>query len=186
MAEGFRKTPAGYVAHFDPEEIKLLTKLFDDVALTLEPEESDSVDEFERMLGIKTDARPPSDNAVLRMLPIASDDPEVADEFRKFTELNLREQKMSALALASMDVQNQRVVLNEEHAHAWASALNDVRLTLGARLNLATDEDSARIERLYSEPESVEDIAGYMGLLYNFTTWLQDTLMTAMLESLEN
>ncbi|QRZ62293.1 DUF2017 family protein [Rothia sp. ZJ932] len=185
MAEGFTRTTAGYVAVFEPEEVQLLTKLFEDVALTLEPEAAQHEDEFARLLGIKADAAAPTDAAVLRMLPVASDDPEVADEFRKFTELGLREQKMRALTQASMDVHSGRVVLNQEKARVWAGALNDVRLTLGTRLNLKTDEDSARLEKLYSDPESVEDIEGYMALLYNFTTWLQETLMSSMLESLD-
>lgn len=186
MAQGFTKTAQGYLAVFESEEIKLLTKLFEDVALTLEPEGHEAADEFERMLGIKTDASTPTDAAVLRMLPIASDDPEVADEFRKFTELGLREQKMTALTQAAMDVQTGRVLLTDEKARAWASALNDVRLTLGARLDLTTDEDSARLEELYSSPETVDSVEAYMGLLYNFTTWLQETLMVAMLETLDN
>ena len=117
------------------------------------------------------------------MLPVASDDPEVADEYRRYTEISLRQEKIGHLQLAAMDLEKLDVVLDAEHARAWAAALNDVRLTLAARLNIQNENDAQLIAEK-TDWNAVEDIEDYMSLIYNFVSWLLDTLMEAMLDSL--
>ncbi|MDO4898652.1 MAG: DUF2017 domain-containing protein [Rothia sp. (in: high G+C Gram-positive bacteria)] len=185
MAQGFKSTPRGFTARFTPEEVQVLTQLFEDVALTLEPDEQPNADPLAALVGISEAAQVPQDPAVARMLPVASDDPEVADEFRRFTELSLRQSKIAALNMAAMDAQSGDVTLDAEHARAWASALNDVRLTLATRLGLKNEEDATRIAA-HTDWKDVSTTEEYMALLYNFMTWLQDTLMDAMLSTLDS
>lgn len=184
MAQGFKSTPRGYTARFTPEEVQVLTQLFEDVALTLEPEEQADTDPLAALVGISQDASVPADPAVARMLPVASDDPEVADEFRRFTELSLRQSKIASLNMAAMDLRGGDLALDAEHARAWATALNDVRLTLATRLKLESEADARRIAA-QTEWKDVETTEQYMALLYNFITWLQDSLMDAMLSELD-
>lgn len=184
MAEPFSRTTRGLTARFTPEEVQVLTRLFEDVALALEPEEDPNADPLAALVGISEKADVPADPAVARMLPVASDDPEVADEYRRFTDLSLRQAKISHLKLAAMDIQAGTVHLDTEHANAWAAALNDVRLTLGSRLGITSAADAERVGE-HTDWDRVETTEDYMALLYNFATWLQDSLMQALLIGLE-
>ncbi|MDO4252576.1 MAG: DUF2017 domain-containing protein [Rothia sp. (in: high G+C Gram-positive bacteria)] len=184
MAQGFKSTARGYLARFSAEEASLLGKLFADVALALEPLEQGEVDPLEAIVGISSSAELPQDPAVARLLPTASKDPELADEFRRYTELNLRQQKISQLKMAEFDVQTGQVLLDEAKARMWAAALNDVRLTLGARLNIKTELDSQEVAAK-NNWDSIANVEDYMALVYNFVTWLQDTLMDALLADID-
>ncbi|MFW0121188.1 DUF2017 domain-containing protein [Rothia sp. CCM 9419] len=183
MAQGFKATPRGYTAQFSATEAELLGKLFNDVATALTPDEQPEKDPLAALIGITENTDIPEDPAVARMLPVASDDPEVADEYRRYTELSLRQHKIGNLKLAHMQVQHQNITLNDEHAQAWASALNDVRLTLAERLNIHSEEQAEKIGE-YTNNNTVETVEEYMSFVYNFITWLQDTLMEAMLSQL--
>ena len=66
---------------------------------------------------------------------------------------------------------------------AFGRALNDVRLVLAARLGVETEEDAARVHAV-DDWRSAEDVESTMALLYNFTSWLLETLMTEMLSEL--
>lgn len=180
MAESFSVTSRGLTARFTPEEVQVLTRLFEDVALALEPEGDPNTDPLAALVGISETADVPSDPAVARMLPVASNDPEIADEYRRYTDLSLRQTKISHLKLAAMDIQAGTVHLDIERANAWAAALNDVRLTLGARLAITSAADAERIGEC-TDWDQIETTEDYMALLYNFVTWLQESLMQALL-----
>ena len=62
------------------------------------------------------------------------------------------------------------LVLDDEQARAWLTALNDVRLVLAERMGLRTDADA---ERLADDPSGT-------AALYDFLTWLQETLVHAV------
>lgn len=185
MAQGFKSTPRGITARFTDEEVRILTQLFEDVALTLEPDEAPDADPLAALVGITENTSVPTDPAVARMLPVASDDPEVADEFRRFTELTLRQTKISHLRLAAMDLRSGDLALDGEHARAWATALNDVRLTLGSRLGINSEADAERVTS-HTDWEKVETTEDYMALIYNFVSWLQETLMDSLLSQLDD
>lgn len=184
MAQGFHPSRKGIQARFTAEEADLLKRLFHDVMVALEPEEDESRDPLAAMLGIAEHAEVPTDPVLARMLPVASDDPEVADEFRRFTELSLRQQKIGHLKLAAMDLESPHITLNQEHAQAWSTALNDVRLTLAARLSIESDQDAANIAER-TEWNDVETVEDYMALVYNFVTWLLDTLIESLIQGLD-
>lgn len=102
----------------------------------------------------------PADPAVRRLLPDASDDPEVAHEFRRLTDDDLRQRKVDRLLLfadllleaspsADEDEQLPLVVGREEGAEI-AGALGDVRQVIGSRLGLQTDADTDALYRSVS------------------------------------
>lgn len=131
------------------------------------------------------------DPALDRLLPTANrEDGEAAAEFRRLTETGLRQRKASALAVASAalrrgddadgDAGDDKVRLAEAEARTFLVALTDVRLVLGERMGLRTDEDLDALEAAAAELDP-DDPLGYALAVYDFLTWLQETLATAML-----
>ena len=84
----------------------------------------------------------PDDPVLARLLPDAyQDDPEAADEFRKYTESSLREAKkyFAQTLLDTLPPSGGRVRLTGDQARDWMRALNDVRLMFGVRLEVTED-----------------------------------------------
>jgi hypothetical protein len=183
MAQGFRSTRKGITARFEHAEKELLQKLFADVAQALTPEEPGSEDPFERMLGVSEDGSAPDDSALRRLLPDGSPDAERAAEFRRYTERGLREAKIGVLRQAALALETEPVRLDADQAQAFGRALNDVRLVLADRLEIRDQADAERVGR-YDDWSAIEDVETYMSLLYNFVSWLQETLMEALLHEL--
>src|ERR1019366_9708817 len=99
----------------------------------------------------------PRDPALERLLPSAHrEDPELAAEFRRLTEYGLRERKAANLGTAISALQDSdgdKVTLDLPQAQATVVALTDVRLLLGERLGLRTDDDADAIQdRLPAAP----------------------------------
>jgi Domain of unknown function (DUF2017) len=162
---------------FEHAAVGVLQRVFAEVIDLLGPEPDEvSDDPLAAALGIGTRSTPPEDPALRRLLPDAyGDDPEAAADFRRFTELGLRERKRSAAATAleTLGEGSKSVVLDLEQARAWLGALNDARLTLGTRLNIEEDWG----HRL-SEAESDEEL--YQLAVYDFLTELQELLVQAI------
>lgn len=133
---------------------------------------------------------PPRDPAVRRLLPDASrDDPEVAAEFRRLTEDDLRARKVARLrSLWASLVHGEpgwpahALVVDPAAAPDVAATLTDVRLVLGERLGLRTDADS---EALYDglADEDDDDARAYLGSVYGALSWLQESLLAVMLDA---
>jgi hypothetical protein len=123
------------------------------------------------------------DPALDRLLPAAHrEDEQIAAEFRRFTEHGLRARKTANLstAIAALSAATeQRVELDEPQAVALVVALTDVRLVLGERLGLRSDEDLELIEEQVSSLDD-DDPAVYALAVYDFLTWLQETLAHAL------
>lgn len=183
MASGFKLTRKGITASLETGERELLRSLFADVITMLEPDTPASEDPLAAMVGLDSSAEVPTDSALLRLLPSAMDDDGEALEFRRLTERSLREAKTGALRAASLHLEATPLHLDSEQARLFASALNDVRLVLADRLDIQTDEDAERLHDI-RDPGKARDVDGYLALVYNFVTWLQETLMQALLRSL--
>jgi hypothetical protein len=189
------------VAELDTEERAVVARVIADVGLLLDGEafgtrhdEAEDPEEelFRHLRGFEATLSDPADPAVLRILPNAApNDREVADEFRRFTEPELRATKVDRLRVIweALSEDGPEWEVPEDQAMATAAALTDVRLVLAARLGLETDEDAdalhheiERAERSLStgaeagfavNPERV-----WLGMLYQALTWLQESLMT--------
>ena len=85
---------------------------------------------------------------------------------------------MERLAAASDD----EVTLDASQAPAFLMALTDVRLLLGERMGMRTEEDA---ERLHAALEVIDDDdpLGYAMAWYDFLTWLQETLTQALMDT---
>jgi hypothetical protein len=205
MARGFRRRGSGpgarYVAVLDADERAVVASLMEQVRSMLEPPDAPDHgdDEFADIVagiglddagdaggsGSSTDDLPsgePRDPALDRLLPPGHrDDPTAAAEFRRLTEHGLRHRKAAGLEAAAAALRaDDRVRLDEASARAFVTALTDVRLVLGERLELRTDEDLDLVEELARSLDP-EDPLVHVLALYDFLTWLQETLASALL-----
>lgn len=208
MARGFRRKGRGrnasYAARLDSLERATIAGLMDQVHDLLEPPPLSTVgsgspgatDEFASIvaglgMGVTVAAEDQTDlvasaadrdPALDRLLPTANrQDDEAAAEFRRLTETGLRQRKAAGLALAASLLRAEdRLVLDEVSARAFLTALTDVRLVLGERMGLRTDEDLEALEAAAGDLDPDDPLA-YALAVYDFLTWLQETLASAML-----
>jgi hypothetical protein len=160
------------------------------------PAEDDSADPLAELFA-EGPSEPPSDPVLKRLFPDAYSDPEgepssaaeaeerraYSSEFRRFTENDLRAGKReNALVvvrtLDRLTVARGRAVLEltPGESQQWLRALNDLRLAIGARLEI-TDEDDADL--LYHLSD--EDPRKPMVMAYLWLGGLQETLVTTLL-----
>ncbi|MFJ3134389.1 DUF2017 domain-containing protein [Streptomyces sp. NPDC086843] len=142
-------------------------------------------------------SEPPSDPVLRRLLPDAYVDPEGAPqaqeaeeqrehsaEFRRYTENDLRAGKRdNALAvIRSLDGLGPAgeggavLKLSPEESRRWLGALNDLRLAIGARLEITDEDDS---DLLFHLPD--EDPRKPMVMAYLWLGGLQETLVSTLL-----
>lgn len=125
----------------------------------------------------------PRDPALDRIFPTANrEDDQIAAEFRRLTEDGLRARKAANLttAISALSaIEDQKVTLEQPQALALLLALTDVRLVLGERLGLRQDDDMDLLEEQVSGLPD-DDPAVYALAVYDFLTWLQETLAHAL------
>jgi hypothetical protein len=122
-------------AEFDPVERDMLTQLTSELI--------DLLTQTDAGPDAAADPSLPRDPALERLLPDAyRDDPESAEEFRRFTEDDLVALKTgNALALARAASASGAVLLDEGEVLPLLRAITDLRLALATRLGIETDED---------------------------------------------
>ncbi|WP_324784110.1 DUF2017 domain-containing protein [Streptomyces sp. H51] len=142
-------------------------------------------------------SEPPEDPVLKRLFPDAYSDPEQAPgtaaeaeerrahsaEFRRYTENDLRAGKrQNALAVVrSLDALAPAgggavLKLSAGESRQWLGALNDLRLAIGARLEI-TDEDDT--DALYGLPD--DDPRKPMVMAYLWLGGLQETLVATLM-----
>jgi hypothetical protein len=146
-------------------------------------------------------SEPPSDPVLRRLFPDAYGDPEgtpqakeaeeqreYSAEFRRYTENDLRAGKrenalaviraLDALASASASAGEDGAVLklSADESRQWLGALNDLRLAIGSRLEIADEDDS---DLLYRLPD--EDPRKPMVMAYLWLGGLQETLVSTLM-----
>lgn len=174
---GFRRNRHGQVwLHLGDEERRLMGDLMAQMAALLEdPEPAEPVDPLAEMVGIDASAQRPDDPALARLFPDAYEDPDDADEFRRFTQRDLRTGKLENLASATSTLgRPDPTQLTEPECLAWLGALNDLRLTLGTRLEITEDSP----HEFLALPEDDPHRALY--LVYDWLTYHQDRLVRAL------
>jgi Domain of unknown function (DUF2017) len=202
VARAFRRKGGRFVARLDEDEREVVVGLLEQTRQFLAPvpraPTGDPFDDLVARLGmprlkdLENPAdqlgRTPRDPALDRLLPSAHrDDPALAAEFRRLTEHGLREGKAANLSVgiqAIVDADGDKVWLDHEQAQAMVVALTDVRLLLGERLGLRTDDDADALQdRLEAaeEDDSEDDPRLYLVAYYDFMTWLQESLIQALM-----
>lgn len=123
-------------------------------------------------------SEPPEDPALARLFPDAYDDDTESSDFRRFTENDLRARKRDdALAIVrTLDAGtgNPVIRLGPDESRQWLGALNDLRLTIGTRLEVGEEESE-----LYRLPDS--DPRKPMVMAYLWLGGLQETLVETLM-----
>lgn len=116
----------------------------------------------------------PEDPRLRRLFPPAYDDAEDEAAYRELMGNELAEGRNRALQVLAETAAAER--LTGEQAQAWLTALNDLRLVLGTRLNVT---DESLLEGLAENDPRAPELA-----LYAYLSWLQEQLVEALSESL--
>lgn len=216
MAHAFVQRADGlFMCRLDAEEKAVLAQVAQEVSelvhhdlrLADEPgtvrRAADSSDPLERLEAefAARDAQEPSDPAVRRLLPAASEDPALAEEMRRLGQADLVAAKLAALGRiqSTLDASGPlrtEVVLDPEDARAWVSGLTDLRLVLAERLGLRSDQDAETLHMLQQIEADAELDAprttsndGEPGMasgdlvlaVYDLLTWLQESLVRVLM-----
>ena len=182
----FRASQGGVTARFGAAQARIVRDLVGQVAelLGADPEtgESPGADgsdgqDLEASFGLTDATEAPRDPVLARLLPDAyRDDPEAAGEFRRYTELSLRDGKVAAArtVLGTLPARGGRIRLSQPDAEAWLRALNDVRLALGVRLGVTDD-----FEEVGNGINPADPRAAYVWV-YHWLAYLQESLVEAL------
>nr|WSZ96209.1 DUF2017 domain-containing protein [Streptomyces sp. NBC_00857] len=191
MAGQFEAIPGGGAAvALDEVEISILRSLAVQLLELIGPGEEPAQGE-DPLASLFTEgpSEPPADPALARLFPDAygDDDDELrgySSEFRRFTENDLRSRKRedgvamvrSLDALVSAGEGGAVLKLTPEDCRHWLGALNDLRLTIGTRLEVSDEDESGELYRL---PDS--DPRKPMVMAYLWLGALQETLVETLM-----
>ncbi|WP_030691593.1 DUF2017 domain-containing protein [Streptomyces globisporus] len=193
MAGQFEALPGGGAAvALDDVEISILRSLAVQLMELIGPGDEPAADEDPlAALFDEGPSEPPSDPALRRLFPDAyGDDSEelraAASDFRRYTENDLRSRKredalavvraLDSLSAEAAGEGGAVLKLTADESRSWLGALNDLRLTIGTRLEVADDEDS---EQLYRLPDS--DPRKPMVMAYLWLGALQESLVATLM-----
>jgi len=169
------RTGQGIKVRLEAEEIALTRALMEQMLALLG--DAPGADDDLASIGIAENAVRPDDPVLTRLFPDAyEDDGEAAREFRRYTEIGLRDGKREAVkeVLGSLGRPREDIVLDDERAQIWLRALNDVRLALGTRLDVT--------EEWYEEAAGLDprDPRAPLFAAYDWLTVLQESLVRAL------
>ena len=172
----------------DSHEAALLHSLVTSMAGMLEERESSSpADELEEITGMRTGhSQPPPDDTMKRLLPdfyrSQSDHPagsgtveSLNNALRSLHEPEIIDAKRQAAQrlLETVPRNGGKFELTEDDAHAWAAAVNDVRLALGTMLGIGPNGPDQL------PPE--HPMAGHLDV-YQWLTVLQEYLVLGLMD----
>ncbi|MET9951365.1 DUF2017 domain-containing protein [Streptomyces sp. NPDC006339] len=193
MAGHFEALPGGGAAvALDEVEISILRSLAVQLMELIGPgDEPVEGEDPLAALFAEGPSEPPSDPALRRLFPDAYGDDsdelrQAAADFRRFTENDLRARKrddalavvrtLDALASTAAGEGGGILKLTADESRCWLGALNDLRLTIGTRLEVTDDDES---ERLYRLPDS--DPRKPMVMAYLWLGGLQESLVATLM-----
>ena len=169
-------------------EAALLHSLVTSMLGMLDERESTSpADELEEITGMRTGhSQPPPDDTMKRLLPdfyrLQTDHPagsgtveSLNNALRSLHEPEIIDAKRQAAhrLLDTVPQEGGKFELNEADAHAWAAAVNDVRLALGTMLDIGASGP----EQLPSD----HPMAGHLDV-YQWLTVLQEYLVLGLMD----
>lgn len=192
MTPGFRRhrRSGTCMATFAAFEADLLRSLSAQLIELLRSEQAvtDHEDPLEALLDFAGPTTPPEDPVLARLFPTAySQDDEAAAEFRRYTELTLRDSKANAAATVvdtleeaglsdiPQDGEVIDVELDEATAWVWLRAFTDMRLAIASRLGIDSDPEAE--DPAFTDPE---DPRAQVFEIYQWVGFLQETLVDAV------
>src|SRR5699024_1412215 len=148
-------------------------------------------DPLQAMAGPAEGVSAPTDPALARLLPDASeDDDELNAEFRRLTESDLRRTKVARLRTVWETLRRGEGQLRipVQDGMDWAAALNDVRLVISERLEITTEAEAEAIQQRAAGAVagSEDEVRQALGMVYSALSWLQESLLQVMLPTLED
>ena len=162
------------VIQIEPFEVKVLGDLANQLLDIASPnsEVVENEDPLAALIGIDSQAAKPTDPISSRLFPDAyPDDPDASMEFRRFTERSLRDTNVTRAKRVLADLEGRtKLTLNSDQWQQWVGFLNSLRLALGTRLEI--DQESWNEERSESDP------LYQLHELYDWLTWMQETLIS--------
>lgn len=199
MAGYFKPLRGGGAAvDFDDVEIAVLRDYAEQLVELIGPSGRSARGDAEGLIASAFDegpSEPPADPVLARLFPDAYTDHddgaadgidarEASAEFRRFTENDLRARKRDDAqavirTLDTLDPEgDQRVVLrlNPDDCRHWLGTLNDLRLAIATRLDIADDKGYDELRDL---PDG--DLRKPLAMVYDWLTGLQDTLIESMM-----
>ncbi|MCX4772306.1 DUF2017 domain-containing protein [Streptomyces sp. NBC_01260] len=193
MAGHFEATPGGGAAvALDEVEIAILRSLAVQLLELIGPgdEPAEGEDPLAALFA-EGPSEPPTDPALARLFPEAYGDTDgelraASAEFRRFTENDLRTRKRddALVVVRTLDALvpagdgGAVLGLTAEECRSWLGSLNDLRLTIGARLEVS-DEDGGEEGSLYRLPDT--DPRKPMVMAYLWLGALQETLIETLM-----
>jgi uncharacterized protein DUF2017 len=187
MRHPFKSVRAGIQVNLDQQERDILVQLLGQLDDLLDDGFESSADPLAAMTGMSgmdpdgPAPTTPKDPALARLLPDGNrDDPEASSEYRRLTEYGLRSRKRSGARLAAGALARpEPVVLATDEGLALMKSFTDVRLVLGERLELRTDEDAEKLhERLWAGDGDPSWLA--TASIYELLTSWQEYLIEAV------
>ncbi|MEN3584789.1 DUF2017 domain-containing protein [Streptomyces sp. ZYX-F-203] len=200
MPGNFEPLPGGGAAvALDDVEISIIRSLAAQLLELIGPgPAADPPDDPLAELFAEGPSEPPSDPVLRRFFPDAYGDPEAdagpaeaeerrahSAEFRRYTENDLRAGKrdnalavvrrLDLLAAESAGEGGAVLTLTPDESRQWLGALNDLRLAIGSRLEIAGEDDT---DLLYGLPD--EDPRKPMVMAYLWLGGLQETLVATL------
>lgn len=149
----FKATKGGLKARFGDEEADVLRQLIEEMRMVLSDD-------------------PPDDPAVLRLFPDAYESADDARAFRDMVEGELKSEKLAALDVVASALGEAGPVKREvptDEVDAWLTALTDMRLALGTRLDV-TEETMAH----EPDPNAPQ---GFQMTILHWLGWLQESIL---------
>jgi hypothetical protein len=117
----------------------------------------------------------PEDPALRRLFPPAyTQEMDLQAEYRQLMSSDLTQSHLSALAVMEETVDAE--ILTQEQAAGWLSAINDLRLVLGTRLDVT--------EEMAGEEVDPSDPRAPMLTVYGYLSWLEEQMVEALASSL--
>ncbi|MFG2567954.1 DUF2017 domain-containing protein [Streptomyces sp. NPDC048567] len=193
MAGHFEATPGGGAAvALDEVEIAILRSLAVQLLELVGPgdEPAEGEDPLAALFA-EGPSEPPTDPALARLFPEAYGDKDdelraASAEFRRFTENDLRTRKRedALVVVRTLDALTPAgdgaavLTLTADECRNWLGSLNDLRLTIGTRLDVGEEEEDEG-SSLYRLPDS--DPRKPMVMAYLWLGALQETLVETLM-----